>query len=222
MNTFFILQISLVDFNSHASVSISIRFTISWSWCFGFSCLYPVYFFYLPFLGSFWRLQAVRTRPWIGSWGGEGIPGDQDHHHRSETEEFINFIMCSCPFSFLVFSMYDYTNRLYTVIYIYYLILVFLFSVIACAKILYFELYWPTLQIKIMLFSWIFYGTETIYLCYKNYISDAKLENADWTLLLLRVLRVPGQGDNFRAKWLQDFQILQVKLQIVFIIFLAG
>ncbi len=117
--TFFILQIKLCG-----TVFLFGRFPDIGVLAFSELVRYPFNFFYL---GSFWRLQAVRTRPWIGSWGGEGIPGDQDHHHRSQTEEFINVILCPCPFSFLVFSVYDYTNRLlYTVTYIYYLILVFL------------------------------------------------------------------------------------------------
>ncbi len=142
-----------------------------------------VFVFSLFFLSSFFRLLLEASsspdtavnwvlRGWRNTWRPRPSPSLSNRRiHKC--------YLVSLSFFFLVFSMYDYTNRLlYTVTYIYYLILVFLFAVIACAKILYFELYyWPTLRIKIMLFSWIFYGTETIYFCTyvnKNYIFRCK------------------------------------------------
>jgi hypothetical protein len=43
-------------------------------------------------LDTVWRFQGVRSGPGAGARGGQGVPRDQDHHHRTQQQELLKYL----------------------------------------------------------------------------------------------------------------------------------
>ena len=51
-----------------------------------------IFFTVYSVLDTVWRFQGVRSGPGAGARGGQRVPRDQDHHHRTQQQELLKYI----------------------------------------------------------------------------------------------------------------------------------